>query len=83
MAAYMENFHPDIDGLTGTPAQIEQAAKAYRVYYAKNSGNGDALYYAMDHSTFMYLMDCDGRYIRHFQPNITSVALAAALDELI
>lgn len=83
LAAYMENFYPGIDGLTGTPTQIEQAARAYRVYYAKSRDSDDDPYYTMDHSTFIYLMDCEGRYIRHFQPNVTPKALAATLGKLI
>ncbi len=35
MAEYVRNFHASLIGLTGTPAQIKQAARAYRVYYAR------------------------------------------------
>jgi protein SCO1/2 len=48
-------------GLTGTPAQVDQAAKAYKVYYAKN---GDGADYTMDHSTATYLMDPKGEFVR-------------------
>lgn len=46
-------------GLTGTQAQVDAAAKAYKVYYAKvGAGPG----YTMDHSTAIYLMDPKGRF---------------------
>lgn len=46
-------------GLTGTQAQVDAAAKAYKVYYAK-VGTGPG--YTMDHSTLIYLMDPKGRF---------------------
>jgi protein SCO1/2 len=52
-------FPKNIIGLTGTPAQIAQAAKAYVVYYQKD-GTGPS--YTVDHSTALYLMDPSGHY---------------------
>ncbi len=52
-------FPKNIIGLTGTPAQIAQAAKAYVVYYQKD-GTGPT--YTVDHSTALYLMDPEGRF---------------------
>lgn len=46
-------------GLTGTQEQVQAAAKAYKVYYAKV---GDGPGYTMDHSTAIYLMDEKGRF---------------------
>lgn len=46
-------------GLTGTPAQISSAAKAFKAFFAKK-GEGDD--YLMDHSTVAYLMGPDGRF---------------------
>lgn len=46
-------------GLTGTQEQVQAAAKAYKVYFAKV---GDGPGYTMDHSTAIYLMDKKGRF---------------------
>ena len=46
-------------GLTGGQEQVQAAAKAYKVYYAKV---GDGADYTMDHSTAIYLMDPKGRF---------------------
>lgn len=65
---YVSSFHPRMVGLTGTPEQIAQVAKAYRVYYQKAAGAtpGD---YQMDHTLIIYLMDGEGRYLTHFGPD--------------
>jgi protein SCO1/2 len=57
LADYVAALHPAMVGLTGTSAQINAAAKSYRVYYQKN-GSGDD--YLVDHTTFSYLMGPDG-----------------------
>ena len=61
MKSYISSrvFPKNIIGLTGTPAQVARAAKAYMVYYQK-AGTGPN--YTMDHSTALYLMDTEGRF---------------------
>ena len=65
MASYVVNFHKRLVGLTGNPSEIREAAKAYRVYYAK-SKDGSATDYLMDHSSIVYLMSPQGKYLAHF-----------------
>jgi cytochrome oxidase Cu insertion factor (SCO1/SenC/PrrC family) len=67
---YVSNFHPSMVGLTGTKEQIDQAAKAYRVFYQKAPG-ATADEYLMDHTLLIYLMDGDGKYVTHFGPDAT------------
>ena len=57
---FTDSFHPKLLGLTGTQAEVDTAAKAFRVYAArgKDLGGGN---YLMDHSRFAYLMDPDGQ----------------------
>ena len=63
LAAYLSNdaFPKGTIGLTGSPAQVAVAAKAYRVFYEK-AGTGQD--YLMNHSTPTYLMDPKGRFQR-------------------
>jgi cytochrome oxidase Cu insertion factor (SCO1/SenC/PrrC family) len=65
MKAYVSLFEPEPVGLTGTPEQVAAAAKAWRVYYRLQNEGGDEDY-LVDHSSFVYLMDRDGRYVAHF-----------------
>jgi protein SCO1 len=65
---YVSNFHPRMVGLTGTPEQIAQVAKAYRVYYQKAAG-ATSEDYLMDHMLLTFLMDGEGKYVTHFGPD--------------
>jgi protein SCO1 len=61
---YLSNFDPHLRALTGDPAAVEAALKAYRVYAAKVPlKNGD---YTMDHTAAVYLMDKDGHFVSTF-----------------
>jgi cytochrome oxidase Cu insertion factor (SCO1/SenC/PrrC family) len=72
---YVSNFHPGMVGLTGTPEQIAQVAKAYRVYYQKAAGaTGED--YLMDHTLLIYLMDGEGKFVKHFTPEATPDQIA-------
>lgn len=81
MADYVAHFHPKMVGLTGSAEQVAAAAKAYRVYYAR--GPGDEESYLMDHSSFVYLMGRDHRYLAHFPPNTEPEAMARRIRELL
>jgi protein SCO1/2 len=82
MKLYASNFHPRLIALTGTPEQVAEAAKAYRVYYAKGqSTGGDSDNYLMDHTAFIYLMGRDGKYLSHFPPGTTAEQMAAAIEK--
>jgi len=80
LAAYAPHFHESLVALTGTPAQVAAAAAAYRVYYAKVEDAG-ASDYLVDHSTFIFLMDPEGRYVTHFPPGVSPEAIAETLKD--
>ncbi|MGD9539041.1 MAG: SCO family protein [Alphaproteobacteria bacterium] len=69
MKEYVAAFHPRLVGLTGSEAQVSAAAKAYRVFYryAPNKEGGElGDDYRVDHTSYVYLMDREGRYLAHF-----------------
>ncbi len=51
---YAALFHPEAIGLTGSPEQVDAAARAYRVYHAKVGDDPEN--YLVDHSTYSYLV---------------------------
>ncbi len=78
---YATAFHPRIQGLGGTPAQIDAARAAYRVYAANIPLDDSAAGYTIDHSAFVFLMDSEGMYRRHFAPSAPAAEIAEALRE--
>lgn len=78
MADYVTRFHPRMVGLTGSAEQVAQAARAYRVYFAKVQPR-DSTTYLMDHSSFIYFVGPDGRVRSLFRPESTPEAIASAV----
>jgi protein SCO1/2 len=79
LAEYLPFFHPRLLGLTSDAAHIRDAARAYRVYYAKVVIDG-AAEYTIDHSGFIYLMDRDGKYLGFFPPGTPADRMAAIIE---
>jgi protein SCO1/2 len=58
---YLSSFDPRITGLTGDPAAVEAAVKAYRGFIRKvPTKDGD---YTMEHTSYVYLMDRRNRFV--------------------
>lgn len=74
VAEYAEAFHPEMIGLSGTFAQVEEAAKAYRVYFRKQ--DDDDGFYLVDHSTFTYLSMPGEGVVDYFKRADTADVLA-------
>jgi protein SCO1 len=81
LKAYVTSFDAPILALTGTPEQVAQAAKGYRVYYAKHPEAGGE--YSMDHSSVIYVMDPQGRFTASFTHESTPEQIAERLKKLL
>src|SRR5215471_1258878 len=78
---YVTAFDAPIVALTGTPEEVAQAAKGYRVYYAKHpEAGGD---YSMDHSSVIYVMDPEGRFTASFTHQSAPEEIAERLKKLL
>lgn len=82
LKGYVPNFGPTFIGLTGTPQQIADVARAYRVYYQKVPGK-DGGPYLMDHSSIVYLLDRNGRVVSFFTHEAKAEQIAAAVGKLL
>ena len=61
LKSYLASFDPRITGLTGDPAAVEAAVKAYRAYARKvPTKDGD---YTMEHTAYVYLRDRRNRFV--------------------
>ncbi len=79
---YLSNFYPGFVGLTGTPEQVRKAGQAYRVFYRKTDEKS-ASEYLMDHSSIVYLMDPEGRYLKHFAYGTSPEKMAEGIRKAI
>lgn len=59
MRTYLTRFDPSFIGATGTPAQLAQVQKEFGIHAARKLGK-DPASYAIDHSSFVYLIDRAG-----------------------
>ena len=81
LKSYVQSFDAPIVALTGSSEAVAQAAKAYRVFYAKHPRpDGD---YDMDHSAVIYVMNPEGRFTATFTPDSSADAIVQRLQKLI
>jgi len=79
MKAYVANdaFPKRLIGLTGTPEQVDAAAKAYRIYYQK-VGDGDD--YQVNHAAYSYLINPRGKFACVLAYDLTPEQTAAKIQ---
>lgn len=75
-------FPEGLIGLTGTPEQVAAVASAYRVAFRRADGETEDDY-LMDHSSIIYLMDSEGRFVDVFAHGADPQAMAARLQEFL
>ena len=77
---YLENFSPRLIGLTGTPEEIDAAAKNFSVYYKKVPTSGG---YTLDHTALVFLIDAQGRWRGVLDYNLSRSAAVEKLRALV
>ena len=79
---YMRGFHNSFLALTGSQSDVTRAMKAYKVYAARvnDEGMGD---YLIDHSSIVYFMGPNGKFITHFTHKTPGHAIALKIREII
>lgn len=80
MAEYVEYFHENLIGLTGTSEQIDAIKKEYKVYAARADDTED---YLVDHTAYTYLMDKEGFLLKHFNHGEDPKQMADQIASLI
>lgn len=84
VTAYAKAFDDRFVGLTGTPAEIADAARNFRVFYAKVPAKDAPDGYLMDHSSEIYLMrPRDFAFVTVFDGATSADQLAAGLRQFI
>jgi protein SCO1/2 len=78
---YVKSFDPHIVGLTGSPAQIALAAKSFNVFYERRDTDDGG--YVYDHTSLIYLIDPDGRFLKAIAHNAGAQQIAHSLAALM
>ncbi len=83
LAGYVGAFHPRLIGLTGTQQEIEEVARAYRVYFKSVKDDKSAAGYTLDHTSIIYLMDSKGEFVVHFTHATAVDAIVSRLQRVL
>lgn len=79
---FVEYFHPDIKGLTGSVHNIKKIEKEFGILTRRFQGKS-AFAYKLEHSVFMYLLDRQGRLMLMYPGSTTTSQLASDLNQLL
>lgn len=82
LKAYVEHFHPDFIGMTGSDAEIATVAARYGVVYIRNNSRS-ASGYGFAHSDYIYLLDSDGHVRKLYDTQARTDEIAADVRLLL
>ena len=75
---YVRVFHPQLQGVTGPPADLQAIARRYGVLYARQAADASGNY-AVDHSSETFVIAPDGRLIARLPYGTPPDAIVAEL----
>jgi cytochrome oxidase Cu insertion factor (SCO1/SenC/PrrC family) len=77
LSEYLKSFDPRIVALTGTDEQVAEVVKEYHVYVEVPAGSGGD--YLVNHSSFYYLINPEGQFVRVIAGDVSGEELAERL----
>ncbi len=83
---YLRSFDPAMVGLRGTPEQVQAVAKDFRVFYKKvdtKDSAKDPMAYTIDHTTFTYVYDLQGKLRLVIPHDLAIEQIAADFQHLL
>lgn len=75
---YAAFFHPNMIGVTGTPAEVAKVARQYGVFFSRQAAN-EGGQYSVDHTADIYLVAPDGRLVERLPHGTAPQTIAAAI----
>ena len=79
---FVEYFHPDIKGLTGSIHNVKKVEKEFGILTRKFQGK-TAFAYKLEHSVFMYLLDRQGKLMLMYPGSTTTAQMTSDLKQLL
>jgi cytochrome oxidase Cu insertion factor (SCO1/SenC/PrrC family) len=79
MSDYLKSFDPRILGLTGTEDQIDIVIREFHLYVKQEKSDGDGDSYLVSHSSYIYLMNPQGKFVNVIQGAADGDAIAVWL----
>jgi protein SCO1/2 len=80
MTDYLKAFNPKFIGLRGNGISTAETAERFHVYYRlRDIGSGQ---YAVDHSSYVYVVDPKGNFVELLSPDVPGHTIASALRKL-
>jgi protein SCO1/2 len=84
LAIYVAAFHPSMVGLTGSKRQLDAAAKSFNVTYGvEPSSDGASSPDSIFHSSYLFLMDRQGKFLDVFGYGAKAEVIEARLREYL
>lgn len=82
LSHYSQDFHENIDYLTGTNEQIAKITRYFRVYFSKVDEDEDGDY-LVDHSIVMYLVSPEGEFLDFFTQRMQITDIVNRIMEIV
>lgn len=82
LASYISSFDGPITAVTGTKEQMDQAKSAFKVFASALEAEEDGSY-NVDHSAFIYLINPEGTYEKHFRYDEDADVIAKAVRQYL
>lgn len=81
LAGFVKRYDPRVIALTGKDEDLESLRKAYKVFTSKVDDGSE--FYLMDHSTFLYLIDKEGKLVSMIRYGTEPAEIASAVKGLL
>lgn len=80
LKSFLQGSYPRFTGLTGTPRQVDEAKKAFKVFTRRRDVPDG---YDVQHTAITYLLDPDGRPAHHWSDTRTAETITQDLVRLL